>query len=336
MYPSLPLSILRNLFPFTHYPYRGARSACPVCGCEQVLPVARLDRRLKLLPTVACEECGLFFTNPLPTDAELERYYRHFYRFDYQWSVSAPSARHRAKRKQEADRRLSQVLDLLPQGARTLDFGAGSGEFVSAMMDAGLDAHGFEPGEVYGGYAKDLHQERITIAEWQQVDYARSFDMISSFHVFEHLADPVAAIRKAATWLRPGGLFYIEVPDMPQMFAGKGFGAFHFAHIVGFNHGNLCLAAALAGLEPVRKISDTGVVFRKVAAEVEQAVFREQGRAQTRLLLETVSVRGGFIRHTTGKLGRLIGMSPKGRGRRPVKPAAGSVAPLDHKPSLPR
>src|SRR5262249_10874538 len=46
-----------------------------------------------------------------------------------------------------------------------------------------------------------------------------SFDVVSAFHVLEHVPDPVAVVRRMLAWLAPGGIVIVEVPN-----AG-GFGA---------------------------------------------------------------------------------------------------------------
>jgi SAM-dependent methyltransferase len=39
-----------------------------------------------------------------------------------------------------------------------------------------------------------------------------SFDVIISFHTFEHLVDPAAVVRQCGTWLKQGGRFLLELP----------------------------------------------------------------------------------------------------------------------------
>lgn len=265
-----PFEIARHLLPFTRYSYQGRQAPCPVCGCESRTKVADLDRRLKRLPTVMCDRCGLLYTNPMPTDAELETYYTRYYRLDYQGSISKPSTRHLRKRSAEALFRMGCVRHLLPPHARTLDFGAGAGEFVSAMLDAGFDAHGFEPGENYGSHARSELGERITVVGWQEARFAEKFDLVTSFHVLEHLGTPVEAIAAMVSWLKPNGKVFLWVPDM-QRLAFKGFGALHFAHVVGFNHYNLQLAAAKAGLRAVEIVNPTRIIFeRGVPADMDE------------------------------------------------------------------
>ena len=266
-------SFLSFFLPFTGYPYRGERVDCPGCSHGRHFVVASFDRRFKRLPTVACERCGLLFVCPMPTDQELEIYYSKYYRLDYQAVSTGPTNKHLEKRRREAQMRFDALNGLLPSSARTLDFGCGSGEFVTMMLAAGHDAHGFEPGESYGNYARALHGDRITVKGWKQVEYDQTFDLVTCFHVLEHLNEPHAALESMARWAKPEGFIYIEVPDMAPP-RNKGFGGFHFGHLTGFNHHNLIVAAARAGLGPVRMVTPTGIVFSrdaKVDPEAEAA-----------------------------------------------------------------
>lgn len=262
--------VAKLFVPFTRYPYRGRIIPCPVCGAASHVKVAGLDRRYKRLPTVMCSTCGLLYTNPMPTDEELSVYYSRYYRFDYQMAVSAPKPKHIRKRNNEALGRIEALSGLLEPGAPTLDFGCGSGEFVAHMVERGFDAHGFEPGETYGSHARKLLGERIRIAAWQEVEYDRRFDLVTCFHVLEHLNTPLPALSRMVSWLTPGGKIYIEVPDLAPERSRKGFGFFHFAHVIGFNHWNLILAAARVGLAPVRIVAPTGVIFAMGEGEPQE------------------------------------------------------------------
>jgi 2-polyprenyl-3-methyl-5-hydroxy-6-metoxy-1,4-benzoquinol methylase len=259
----LRFDLIKYFVPFTKYPYEGSQVACPVCASDHHESVSTLDRRLKRLPTSVCSHCGLLFTNPMPTDDELAQYYSRYYRLDYQGARDAPKQRHLTKRVGEAEARAIHIKPHLTKPARTLDFGCGTGEFVANMLAAGHDSHGFEPGETYGRYARENLGDRIRIQRWQEIDYPYTFDLITCFHVLEHLKDPVVALQRMVSWLSPEGMIYVEVPNMGSSLPCKGFGGLHFAHVIGFNHHNLLFAAHCAGLKASQVISDTGIVFRR-------------------------------------------------------------------------
>lgn len=80
---------------------------CDLCGSEDHEPVARQTDRLhrtteEVFTIVRCVECGLHFTNPRPTPAEIGRYYASGYAFH----ADVPSWR----------RRLGRVLDIHANG----------------------------------------------------------------------------------------------------------------------------------------------------------------------------------------------------------------------------
>lgn len=257
----MSIELIQFLVPFTKYPYRGEEVACPICGSKQYRSIATLDRRFKRLTTVGCEHCGFLYTNPLPTDQELQHYYTHLYRLDYQGASRAPKEIHLRKRVREAEVRINFLKHFLKPASRTLDFGCGSGELVSGLAALGHDARGFEPGESYGNYARTKLGERIQVAGWQQVQYDDGFDLVTCCHVLEHLRNPLDALDQMSKWARPNGLIYIEVPDMEELVKQKGFRAFHFAHLMGFNRYTLLLAGAKAGLKPKAIVSPTGIIF---------------------------------------------------------------------------
>lgn len=296
------ISVINYMRPFSRYRYTGAVVPCPVCGDQECGQIAGYDRRFKALPTVACHSCGMVFTNPMPTEAELTSYYQTYYRLDYQLASSGPKPRHIAKRQAEARLRAERVQHLLPPGGRTLDFGAGSGEFVSHMLDAGFDAHGFEPGASYASHAIQRLGGRFRDSTWQAASYDEGFDLVTCFHVLEHLGRPLPALRRMVEWLRPGGKVYIEVPDTERFLKLKGTGALHFAHVLGFTRPTLLLAAAQAGLRPLRIEEPTGIIFEQ-GPTADPAALAREGREMMQGILAAGSPSRTYWRYRLGKLG---------------------------------
>jgi SAM-dependent methyltransferase len=245
----------------------------------------------------------------MPTETELDEYYTRLYRLDYQGVASSPTSRHLHKRTREAQSRLKHVIDLLRQPSRTLDFGCGTGEFLTSLRSEGHDAHGFEPGQNYGHYAQSLHGDRVKIQTWQHVFYDEPFDLVSCFHVLEHLRDPVAALKKIAEWTRSDGFVYLEVPDMGTPIRNKGFGAMHFAHLIGFNHHNLLIAAALAGLAPVAIVSKTAIIFSHDSNPCQQVIEQEAmaGKQLSLSLYANGRAFKNYLHYQAGKVLRFPG-----------------------------
>ena len=122
-----------------------------------------------------------------------------------------------------------------------------------------------------------------------------------SHTVVEHLRDPIAALSKMVNWLSPEGLVYIEVPDMGKVNPSKGFGGLHFAHVLGFNHHNLVLAALKVGLRPKVAVSPTGIVFeRGVGEDADQIASR--GRELSQEIYGNGCAYRSYVNYQFGKL----------------------------------
>jgi len=102
----------------------------------------------------------------------------------------------------------------LPADPRVLDLGSGLGFFLAIAKEHGWDAYGLEPLPASSVYARakfGLHIVTDTLHE--DTFPPKSFDVITSFQVFEHLLDPRATTRYLHKMLRRNGTVLIEVPD---------------------------------------------------------------------------------------------------------------------------
>jgi len=253
-----------KFLPFTRYSIPGEATDCPVCAQSEYTSISRWDRRFKKLHQVKCNECALVRHFELPDDAGLAKYYAEEYRLDYQNVSGPPTEHHRKKRINEANHRIRNLGDNLNSGMRLLDFGCGSGEFVELCGKQGIASTGFEPGEAYSAHARETMGLNVVTGAFQDLDFDEKFDLITSFHVFEHLVDPLAAIKKMNTWLNPNGKILIEVPNTNYILI-KGFGGLHFAHTLGFARYSLEYLGARAGLK-VAEVFDEfaiGILFER-------------------------------------------------------------------------
>ncbi len=152
--------------------------------------------------------------------------------------------------------RLRLLGRAIPPPARVVDAGAGRGRFVAAARRAGYDAEGFEPdpGRAAAGaeYGVQLRVESLEEASYGP----GALDAVTAWHVLEHVADPDAAVARAAGWLRPGGALLVGVPNLASLQSRIG-GArwYHLelpSHRTHFTPAGLHALLRRHGLEPVR------------------------------------------------------------------------------------
>lgn len=257
---------LRHLVPLAGYPYVGESVPCNLCGSTDTAIIGRVDRRLKRLTTVCCSQCGLIRTDPMPTAEELAAYYADSYRLDYQGAFGRDPPRfHVTRSLREARARAALLAPALRPGARVLDFGSGSGEFIARVQEAGCEVVGIEPGRAYAAFARRRYGVTVLEDESQASFAPEHFDVITAHHVLEHLRDPVDALRRLARWLAANGVLYVSVPNMAAEHK-RPHERFHFGHTHGFVPETLDLAALCSGLEADPRFTREGttVVYRKM------------------------------------------------------------------------
>lgn len=231
-----------------------APEPCNLCCSIHVRVVSLRDREGGALRTVMCTCCGLVRCDPMPDPATLDLYYRERYRIDYK-RQSEPSRRHILRAGRVAIDRLSRLPGLrLASGrrGRALDIGAGGGEFAYLLgRTTGLAVTGIEPNEGYAGHARRMLGLDLVVSPLDEaLPAGGSFDLVTMFHVLEHMRDPGAALARIASWLAPGGVAVVEVPNVEATCQAPGH-LFHAAHLYNFNAAALERLGQKAGLEPV-------------------------------------------------------------------------------------
>ena len=233
---------------------------------ERLEVVSETDRHGKPLRTVINMDTGLVRNDPIPGDAELAKFYSEDYRTSYK-GAAKPRRRQILRNFRRVANHVRTFRDVLDPAKRVLDVGAGSGEFAFLMTQLGKDVIGIEPNAGYAAYCRDdLGLDVRTAHLAPDLFEAGSFDLIRLNHVLEHLNDPVGYLDMISAWLAPGGVFYVEVPNIETYAREKSRGnMFHFGHIFNFNPWTLRTAAGLAGLEEVpatiQRCADTTGVF---------------------------------------------------------------------------
>src|SRR5687767_6720263 len=195
-------------------PAASEETACNLCGSRDHVVVGRADRDGRPLQSVLCRVCGLVFTNPRPSAADIDRYYATEYRADYK-GAAAPPLRKIVRGMLGAKDRQRSLGTLLRPGAAVLDVGCGAGEFVYLLSQAGVEASGLEPGREYADFARGTLGIPIQTATVDAAVVApASQDVVTMFHALEHVADPLGILRRVRGWLKPGGALVVEVPNI--------------------------------------------------------------------------------------------------------------------------
>lgn len=125
------------------------------------------------------------------------------------------------------DKKLKWIEERKNQG-RLLDFGAGTGDFLSRAKDGGWNVFGVEPDV---GARRLASKKGIDLVSDLADLNADSFDVITLWHVLEHVPDLEAQIKNLHKLLKPDGLLVVAVPNFKSYDARK-YGRFWAAYDV--------------------------------------------------------------------------------------------------------
>jgi len=214
----------------------------------------------------------------MPRDEILSHWYREKYRQEYKRS-DRPGRRHILRAARLARERYMWMVEALARAGRSrgwllrdaLDVGCSGGEFLHLLQCLGVAGTGIEPHQGYAAHAKELLGLEVhcgTLGERAALLGDRRFDLITLFHVLEHMTHPRETLGLLRDLLRDDGLLFIEVPDAAGRSAPNNM--FFRAHTLYFAHTSLVSLVQSAGFAVVadnfEKSGNLRVVLRKSAA----------------------------------------------------------------------
>jgi len=96
---------------------------------------------------------------------------------------------------------------------RILEIGCSEGKVLHLLKGMGHFVVGTEPNRAVAVWGRKALDVPILPYPIEQCSFSpESFDVIISFHAFEHLVDPGAVVQQCGTWLGKGGRLLLEIP----------------------------------------------------------------------------------------------------------------------------
>ncbi len=223
---------------------RVSNSRCYLCKKAHIRTFNGSVRDKPELRILQCRECGLIFLDSF--DHIKSRFYENSRM--HQDPLGEKSDYEHEK---DENRRFEYCRPLI-NGKALLDIGCAHGGFLLKCRPfcqhiAGIDPDlSFQP--IYSRH--DL----IVYHEIEAVPSTETYDLITIFHVLEHLPDPIDTLTSLIHLLNPGGKILIEVPNsddaLIKLYKNKGFLNFFWScHLYLFNMKNLKIIVERAGFK---------------------------------------------------------------------------------------
>lgn len=101
------------------------------------------------------------------------------------------------------------ISKLQPGKSKILDYGCGTGALIKYLNNRGYKAEGYEPSKNANNILKESNIPHID--SLQNIDY--QYDIITLFHVLEHLHNPIETLQYLLKYLKPKGSLILALPN---------------------------------------------------------------------------------------------------------------------------
>jgi len=229
----------------------GAR-CCPLCESTNIAAYLRAPDRFHLRKQVyqliRCDFCSLVWQDSPPRPEEMSNHYGTDYHRVVVESVEVDLLKRWRHPRQ-------RVLEMCKGGA-LLDIGCSSGGFLRTMKTEDWVLHGIEISPNEAKMAAESTGAQVFVGDILDAPFApQTFDVITALHAMEHVYHPQQVFRKVWQWLKPGGILYLQVPNIEGLEAHI-FGSYWFGlemprHLSHFSPKSMRLLASSTNFEEV-------------------------------------------------------------------------------------
>ena len=191
-------------------------TTCPVCGGEsskKVMDCIDYTVSRETFSIVQCIKCGFKYTNPRPDDKEIGKYYESEEYVSHSNSKKGLINTVYHWVRNYSLRKKVELINSQSKKGNLLDIGCGTGEFLSTAVANGWKGQGIEPNDKARNQAISNHKLNVLpesgIASLQN----NNFDVITMWHVLEHVHTLNERVLEIYSLLKPGGKAIIAVPN---------------------------------------------------------------------------------------------------------------------------
>ena len=191
---------------------------CPICesaNLENYLTTKDFTFSNESFTVQKCADCGFRFTNPIPKEEDIGSYYGadNYMSHATQNKKGLMPFVYKRVRNMNLNNKL-RLVKKHAKGKSLLDIGAGNGFFLNACQTEQFVVQGLEPDERARSVAKkDFDLDLNLPSEIKNME-DNSFDVITMWHVLEHVYHLKADIKEYKRVLKEDGSLIIALPNI--------------------------------------------------------------------------------------------------------------------------
>lgn len=192
-------------------------SQCPVCnGSTFTKHLSCEDYTVshETFNIVKCVGCGFLFTNPRPKQDEIGKYYQSEDYISHSGTKKGlMNTAYHLVRNYTIKKKYKLIKKYVPGEVSLLDIGCGTGEFLNFCKLQGCNTIGIEPSDT--GREAGIKNYGLNVYPEQHLKELKpeTYNVITMWHVLEHVHELKSRIRQIKSLLQPGGYAFIAVPN---------------------------------------------------------------------------------------------------------------------------
>jgi len=237
--------------------------SCPVCLNPVTAPALvgtdfLFESTSKTFTLYSCEACRCLFLHPMPDSREIER----FYPADYWWNARRSGG---LKKLESVYRKLAlrDHIAFITKAASdrsvdVLDVGCGSGTLLGLLKQRGFRVTGLDFSAEAAAIAKAENGVDVAVGTLEEAHFpAESFDVVTLFHVMEHVTTPRQVLAEVSRVLKPNGVAILQVPNIEswqfKIFGARWYGLDIPRHVIDYSRNSM-----------LKLLADSGFVVNRI------------------------------------------------------------------------
>ena len=237
--------------------------SCPVCLNPVTAPALvgtdfLFESTSKTFTLYSCEACRCLFLHPMPDRGEIEG----FYPADYWWNARRSGG---LKKLESVYRKLALrdhvAFITKAAGNRSvdvLDVGCGSGTLLGLLKHRGFRVTGLDFSAEAAAIAKAENGVDVAVGSLEEAHFpAESFDVVTLFHVMEHVTNPRLVLAEVSRVLKPNGVAILQVPNIEswqfKIFGARWYGLDIPRHVIDYSRNSM-----------LKLLADSGFVVNRI------------------------------------------------------------------------
>jgi 2-polyprenyl-3-methyl-5-hydroxy-6-metoxy-1,4-benzoquinol methylase len=188
---------------------------CPLCKSGNILNHQLVKDHAvskKEFTLCRCGDCTLLFTNPRPTEEEINPYYDFEEYYSHEDQVRSFTQWLYQKVRKSSIQRKVRLINSLVKGGSLLDYGCGTGEFLQEAKKQHWNVLGIEPSDKARTQAFTKLPTEV-LGTLDELPELEAYNVITLFHVLEHIHSLRKTVKKLITRLKSDGYMIIAVPN---------------------------------------------------------------------------------------------------------------------------